>query len=215
VGVATTQWVSGDVSDDDAVNRGDVTLGLFRASYSIRFKEADYRRGETSLYSFYDGVFTLPLLIGSTSLISLALAMTLVSLCIAVLAAISSMSHLAYKPLAMAIVSFTASVCALLGFCLFIWLYVQDMDNLLSSEMQELFPSFRTDAKLGYSFFLVVAGTAALCVGSIFSPIERMQQKRGENIQENKVKKTDAKEPWNVRITPDRYGEIIDSILLY
>jgi hypothetical protein len=89
------------------------------------------------------------------------------------------------------------------------------MDNLLSSEMQELFPSFRTDAKLGYSFFLVVAGTAALCVGSIFSPIERMQQKRGENIQENKVKKTDAKEPWNVRITPDRYGEIIDSILLY
>ena len=48
VGVVTSQWVISDVSDDGAANRGEVSLGLFRTSYSIRFKEADYREEETS-----------------------------------------------------------------------------------------------------------------------------------------------------------------------
>ena len=103
-------------------------------------------------------------------------------------------------------------MCGVIGFGLFVALYVQDMDNILSTEMQELFPSLRTDAKLGYSFFLLVAGTAALCFALVFSPLEKTQLKR-RNIQTNNVNKDDAVEPQGVETSRDRFGELIDSVM--
>ena len=46
VGVSTSRWITSDVSGGGESNRGDISFGLFRISYSIRFKEADYREEE-------------------------------------------------------------------------------------------------------------------------------------------------------------------------
>ncbi|XP_062517159.1 uncharacterized protein LOC134192433 [Corticium candelabrum] len=176
VGVSTSRWITSDVSGGGESNRGDISFGLFRISYSIRFKEADYREEEDNVTSFYDGVFTLSFYIACVAFIFIALLLTLASLCLAVFNTFDLPKRKLTGPLVMLTLNCGALISGVIGFGLFVAVYLQDMDNVLSMEQQTLFPTFTTDARFGYSFYVLAAGVVMLCGGIALSPFEKKYQ---------------------------------------
>ena len=67
-------------------------------------------------------------------------------------------------------------ISGVIGFGLFVAVYLQDMDNVLSMEQQTLFPTFTTDARFSYSFYVLAVGVVMLCGGIVLSPFEKKHQ---------------------------------------
>ncbi|XP_062516953.1 uncharacterized protein LOC134192248 [Corticium candelabrum] len=175
VSLATVDWISGDFVGLLGADRGHVSFGLFKVTYLITARQQE-ETGTASVSSFYDGVFTSGIYYGCVTFIFLSLGTIVLAFILAVLNMCSWSKHKITGPIAMMVVNIVAIIFGAIGDGLFAHLYLNDMDNLLSLELQEnvLYTSYKTvNTTIGYSYWLLIGATIVLWGAVILSPLEK------------------------------------------